>query len=126
METGMRGFLLAGTEEFLEPYASGYEGFKHLIKDLKVTVSDNPPQVKRLVEIDEHMRQWQEVIVKPAIRLRYAVGTEISMNDISELVGEAGGKMYFDIFRDKIKKFRDIEVGLMQKRQSESNKTFTF
>ena len=50
METGMRGFMLSGKEEFLEPYDGGKERFFVLIDELANTVSDNPPQVQLLKE----------------------------------------------------------------------------
>ena len=45
-ETGMRGYAVSGDEEFLAPYKSGESEFKTLVKELQVTVSDNPPQVR--------------------------------------------------------------------------------
>jgi methyl-accepting chemotaxis protein len=44
METGMRGYLLAGKEEFLDPYKGGQKRFFEQIKNLKNTVNDNPAQ----------------------------------------------------------------------------------
>jgi len=50
METGMRGFLLAGEDGFLDPYRSGQKATYARITALKETVSDNPKQVTRLEE----------------------------------------------------------------------------
>ncbi|MEF1341309.1 CHASE3 domain-containing protein, partial [Vibrio rotiferianus] len=50
METGMRGFLLAGHDDFLEPFNQGKSDFYTLFDKLSQTVSDNPQQVKRLSE----------------------------------------------------------------------------
>ncbi len=44
METGMRGYLLAGNDEILGPYKAGKPRFQSLVGKLKVTVSDNPPK----------------------------------------------------------------------------------
>lgn len=41
METGLRGYLVSGKEEFLEPFYSGEEQFKVLIAETKQKVSDN-------------------------------------------------------------------------------------
>ena len=64
METGMRGFLLAGQEEFLDPYNAGHDGFDALITALQQTVGDNPAQVELLQEIrktiDDYFRQEGE------------------------------------------------------------------
>lgn len=45
-ETGMRGFLVTGNEEYLEPYISGKSAFNELITKTQELVSDNPTQVK--------------------------------------------------------------------------------
>ena len=42
METGMRGYLLAGKAEFLQPFRSGEIEFHERIDDLRESVSDNP------------------------------------------------------------------------------------
>ncbi len=51
METGMRGYLLAGKDEFLGPYKQGKQNFFQQLAVLKATVNDNPAQVKLLNEI---------------------------------------------------------------------------
>ncbi|MEE9294642.1 MAG: CHASE3 domain-containing protein, partial [Phycisphaerae bacterium] len=48
METGMRGYLLAGKEGFLAPYKGGEEATYKGIAALQETVNDNPKQVERL------------------------------------------------------------------------------
>ena len=53
METGMRGFLLAGEDGFLDPYHSGQKATYARISALKETVSDNPKQVTRLEEVEK-------------------------------------------------------------------------
>lgn len=56
METGMRGFLLAGKDEFLELYDRGKQQLHQRIQDLKKTLSDNDEQVQLLGEIDQVMK----------------------------------------------------------------------
>lgn len=58
METGMRGFLLAGQEGFLDPYTSGQQATYSGIASLQETVSDNPKQVERLAEAENVLREW--------------------------------------------------------------------
>ena len=57
METGMRGYLLAGKDEFLNPYINGGNRFEALLKELQKTVNDNPAQVKLLDETKETARR---------------------------------------------------------------------
>ncbi|MCP4162212.1 MAG: hypothetical protein GY760_19230 [Deltaproteobacteria bacterium] len=48
METGMRGYLLAGKEDFLNPYIEGGKKLNTLIEKQLQTVNDNPSQVTLL------------------------------------------------------------------------------
>jgi len=123
METGMRGFLLAGKEEFLDPYKGGQKRFYDLVKSLQKTVDDNPSQVRLLGEIRDNIREWQDKVTEPAIAFRRQVGDSKTMDDMAALVGEARGKRYFDKFRGQIKTFTNRETELMTIRQSEAEET---
>jgi methyl-accepting chemotaxis protein len=122
METGMRGYLLAGKEEFLDPYKAGEAASYQRIKDLQETVSDNPGQVERLGKVEAVLREWQSDITEPIINLRREIGEANSMNDMAKLVGEAKGKAYFDKFRGQIATFIDREKALLVERETEFNK----
>lgn len=123
METGMRGYLLAGKEEFLEPYVDGQKKTYASIAELQKTVSDNPGQVARLGEVERVLRSWQENVTEPAIALRREVGSSQTMDDIAALVGEARGKQYFDKFRQLMRDFSAEEIMLMDQRQTKSEDT---
>jgi methyl-accepting chemotaxis protein len=126
METGMRGYMLAGKEEFLEPYDSGIKRFYTLIDELSATVSDNPAQVKLLSETKENISQWQKNITETNIAFRKLVGNTKTMNDVAELVGQAKGKQYFDRFRQQIAMFKEREEVLMVSRRSSFEGTVSF
>ncbi|PKF80389.1 chemotaxis protein [Vibrio sp. vnigr-6D03] len=117
METGMRGFLLAGQEGFLEPYVNGRTRFGNLVTELKETVSDNPAQVQRLSEIQSNINAWVSNVTEPAISLRRDIGNAKTMDDMADLVGEARGKVFFDKFREQIATFTSRESKLLQARQ---------
>ena len=123
METGMRGYLLAGKEEFLEPYNDGLKNFDVLLKNLQKTVSDNPAQVKLLDEINQTITEWISKVVESNIELRRKIGDAETMNDMADLVGEARGKTYFDNFRGKIAEFIGIEKELLDKRILDSQES---
>ncbi len=123
METGMRGYLLAGKEEFLEPYKGGRKRFGQLVNALKVTVNDNPLQVALLGDIEGTIEDWQSNVTENAIDLRRQIGSAKTMDNMAELVGEARGKKYFDKFRNQIATFRDRELTLMKSRQEAAIET---
>ena len=124
METGMRGYLLAGKDEFLDPYKKGDEKFSDLIGQLSKTVDDNPAQVQLLAETKETISQWKENVTEPTIALRRKIGDAMTMNDMAKLIKEARGKKYFDTFRSQIATFIEREEVLLKKRQ-EKAKTST-
>lgn len=116
METGMRGFLLAGQEDFLEPYNSGEARIFEGLADLRATVSDNQGQVARLEAVEQVVREWQTDVVNMQIDLRREIGDAETMNDVSDIVGEARGKEFFDRFRGQISTFVERERVLLEER----------
>ncbi len=51
METGQRGFMLTGNDDFLAPFNAGNKAFDEFIAKAKDLVSDNPAQVARFNEV---------------------------------------------------------------------------
>jgi methyl-accepting chemotaxis protein len=123
METGMRGYLLAGSEEFLAPYTGGQKSFKEKLAALQKTVDDNPAQVALLGEASTTIASWNKDVTEPMIALRREIGNAKTMDDMADLVGQANGKVFFDKFRKQIETFGERESTLMTGRQEESNAT---
>ncbi|MCJ8294437.1 MAG: CHASE3 domain-containing protein [Colwellia sp.] len=123
METGMRGYLLAGKDGFLDPYNNGNKTFNSLVTSLSKTVSDNPAQVKLLAEISTTISSWQDKVTEPVIQLRREIGDAKTMNDMADLIGEAKGKQYFDKFRKQLATFIQRERVLMETRQQQAQKS---
>ncbi|XDA97947.1 CHASE3 domain-containing protein [Sulfitobacter sp. LCG007] len=124
METGMRGFLIAGDEDFLEPLNAGNAEFQRLITVLQETVNDNPPQVAVLAEAEQTINDWFANVVTPMLDLRRQIGTAETMDDMADLVGEARGKVYFDGFRQLMAEFSAAEAALMTSRQAANESTY--
>ena len=118
IETGMRGYLLAGEREFLEPLEHGRARFFDAVIQLQQTVADNPPQVKRLEEVRSTIEEWLTKVVDPALALRQKVNDgQESMQEIDSYVSRMAGKTLFDKFRKTIGEFEDIERDLISERQ---------
>ncbi len=105
METGMRGYLLAGRESFLEPYKKGEKETYRLLENLKRTEADQPEQLARLEKAEQILRDWQRDVTEPSIELRRQIGDAPTMNDMAKLVGQAKGKVFFEKFRNQINEF---------------------
>ena len=119
METGMRGYLLAGQESFLEPYKNGQTKTYAQIEELKESEAGNPDQIALLEESERILREWQQNVTEPSIELRRQIGDAPTMNDMARLVGEAKGKVFFEKFRGQINELIDIERDRLEARKTE-------
>ena len=113
----MRGYLLAGQEEFLAPYTDGNKKFLKVVAEVSGSVQDNPAQVQLLREVKDTIAEWQKKVTEPTIQLRRNIGDAKNMDNMADLVGEARGKVYFDKFRQVMGDFRSEEAVLMKQRQ---------
>lgn len=119
MQTGMRGFLLTGQDDSLEPYKDGDKAIKSDIAELRTSVEADPAQVKRLDEIETIIDTWKKNNATPAIQLRKEVGDAKGMDDLAALVARGVGKRYMDGLRDKSKEFIKKERAKLQERIAE-------
>ena len=76
METGYRGFLVTGREEFLAPYESGERAAPAALTKLLTLTADNPAQVARWAELQARSKAWQAEITVPGIALRRRVTSD--------------------------------------------------
>jgi len=103
METGMRGYLVGGKDEFLEPYHKGKKDFDKMMAETKELVSDNPAQIKRLDSIVQLANQWDEKAAKIQIaeKRKANEGTKAVAN-FKEVQSRIVGKQIFDGIRVQI------------------------
>ena len=100
METGERGFLVAGKDEYLEPYNAGLQAFEDEIKGLQELVNDNPAQVARLEVIHDLEQEWLKLAAGPEIAERRKVEAGQKDADYLEVVLAKGvGKVILDALR---------------------------
>ncbi|NRD74313.1 CHASE3 domain-containing protein [Shewanella sp. VB17] len=124
METGMRGYLLAGEESFLAPYNNGSQAFDKLVNELRDKLSINTAQVALLNDVSATLSDWQKNVAEPALVLRGEVGDSKSMNDIAVEVQQAKGEQYLDKFREQLATFIERENTLMVSRQAKASRTY--
>ncbi|MFL0797387.1 MAG: methyl-accepting chemotaxis protein [Cellvibrionaceae bacterium] len=100
METGQRGFMITGDDEFLDPYFSGKERFDILIKKGKKLTSDNAAQVKRWQTVADLKERWLNEAAEPEISARREVtqGAE-AIATFKQISSRTVGKDIFDSIR---------------------------
>ena len=119
MESGMRGYLLAGDEEFLSPYLLSAQRMDASLDSLGEMVKDNNAQTERVTRIAQAQKQWQQFAQEMIARRR--------ANDLSyiDAVSSGRGKVLSDEMRRNFDLVLASESRLLQER-SDSARTTTF
>ena len=115
METGLRGFLITGEENYLEPYYAGINKFDKLIEDGKKKTSDNPEAVKQLEDIKNIEYKWTKYSKKMIALREEVLKGEYAIEHFKKVSARTLGKELFDAIRIKLanldKKFGDEHKG---------------
>ncbi len=116
METGARGFLLAGDDRFLEPWNNGRKSFDASWGEARRLTSDNAAQQKRLDEMKNHNAQFAAV-VESLIQKRRAVSEgKLPMDDFVAEFKQGKDKAAMDAFRAMQGEFDQAERSLLASR----------
>lgn len=108
MQSGMRGFLLTGDEDFLNPYRVAKPKIATDLAALKQLVRDNPAQVERLARLQMLINQWDDY-ARTAINQKRTNGDYIASM-------QQRGLQEFDVMRDEFNGFAAQEEQLLQER----------
>jgi serine phosphatase RsbU (regulator of sigma subunit)/CHASE3 domain sensor protein len=94
-ETGQRGFLLAGSDEFLEPYQEGQRDETRLARALRDQMNAFRGIEGRLDDLVVATERWRSDAAEPEIALRRAG----DVTAVQQSVRDGGGKRLFDAVR---------------------------
>jgi methyl-accepting chemotaxis protein len=113
-ETGQRGFVIAGKDDFLAPYTAALVDIDRDYLALRALTSDNPHQLERLdrlrMQIDEKLTEMKRVIEQRATSVEQAIAT----------VSGGIGKGFMDTIRRTFKDMDDEETNLLEARRLEA------
>lgn len=103
METGQRGFLIAGSEEYLQPFNDGKNRFRQLVARGKQLTSDDPQQTKRWDRLLELEGTWLTEAAEPQIDARRVVGKGLEVTaNYRAIASRTVGKDIFDSIREQL------------------------
>lgn len=108
MQTGLRGYLITGKDEFLTPYRLAKPKLAAEIISLKHNVSDNPPQIERLQRVQSMMADW-DIYARTVITMR-------QKNEAYEQVVRDRGISEFNEIRTELENFQELEKSLLHER----------
>jgi len=117
METGYRGFLVTGNDEFLEPYKNGITHYQTNLRDLQKKTSDNLKQVGRWQNLERRAAAWQAEVTNPGMEIRRKISRGNATTDELIAFESSGlGKTHFDGMRAVFSEAIGEEQGLMKER----------
>ena len=103
METGFRGYMITGQEEFLEPYNASLQEIEESLIALRELTSDNPRQLERWNELETDYGQWRTEWVEPGNEIRRKANqATLSKSYLEGLVAEGAGKTAIDQIRSNL------------------------
>ncbi len=114
-ETGQRGFIITGQEQYLEPYNSGIAVVDQHVSRLRYLTVDNPIQQQRLDVLEPLVKQ-RLALLKEGIDIQRDKGAEPAR----QWVLNGKGKEQMDQIRSIIGAMREEELSLLKQRDDEA------
>lgn len=122
-ETGIRGYLVSGDEQFLAPYHSGQDEFNTAWDEAKSLTADNPVQQGRLDAIQSHAKGWQNDVAKREIAL---MAKSETVADARHIESSGAGKAAMDGIRKTVAEAAAMESSLMATRIAAQNDAYSW
>ncbi len=114
-ETGLRGFLVAGDDKFLQPYREGERQFAKALAEARKLTSDNPAQQRRLAEVERFATSWRMDVAEKEI-----AAARTSIDEGRRLEASGAGKTAMDGLRGVVAEFAQAEESLLSVRSVEA------
>ena len=114
-QSGMRGYLIAGEDHYLEPYRDARARLGPQMQGLRELTRDNPAQLERLRRIESLQAQWASSAAE-LIEMRR------TGQDITSRVRESGGRV-MDSIRGEFNGFIAAEQQLRHDRNEKASLT---
>ncbi len=119
IETGERGYAIAGRETYLDPLTLGIHSLQSDYNTLKVLTTDNPKQQAALSAFHDGYQRWLETEVYPLVALRREVNSgSRPLQAVIDFVDSGNGKKQMDALREDLSQITRAELSLLRERQA--------
>lgn len=119
IETGMRGFVITGREQFLAPLTEGEHAFQEHFATLRNLTADNPAQQQRLNQLLSAHDQWMREDIDSNVELRRKVSAGSQpIEAVIEQVSAGRDKAKMDGMRLLLKDLQAEESALLEQRSA--------
>ncbi len=119
-ETGMRGFIITGDENFLEPYRQGQLDLAAHSSALRLRVAGEAANVALIDQIEAFALQWRDERAEAWIAARRQINENpTTVADVVAYLETGGGKQMMDAMRGTLADAMQEEADLLVQRQRE-------
>lgn len=115
LETGQRGYIISGSENYLEPYTEGLQTIQQTFERLERLTSDNVVQQAHLAEL-RPLKDQKLALMRESIELRKVRG----MDSAQRFVLANSGKVAMDKMREIVRRMHGEEDRLLQIRNADT------
>ncbi|PKH02646.1 two-component system sensor histidine kinase/response regulator [Psychromonas sp. MB-3u-54] len=126
-ETGLRGFLITGQNEFLDPFEAGQLAVEQDIADLKFLVQNTfaiEPMQRAVNDINMLSSEWLTKAGEPKIAVRNEMNSNpTTMLDVIRLLEQKMGEQVMDDILLQLGQFKQVEKTLLDEKQDDSKST---
>ena len=105
-ETGLRGFLAGGMEQFLQPYRDGRQSEARTLRHMRLLLAHRPDLLGKVDRVEGAANAWRASVAEPAIAKVRREG--VSQQSVAEV---EAGKARFDRIRSAIRELRHPVLG---------------
>ncbi|MBI4810657.1 MAG: PAS domain S-box protein, partial [Ignavibacteriales bacterium] len=116
VETGVRGFVITGKEEYLEPYYAQYNSIETELKELRILTFDNLNHQRSIVLLEPIVKD-KIAYMSETITIRRTDGLSAT---VTEQYQTPKGKQLMDEIRVLIEDMKDEENKFLQEREKKS------
>lgn len=128
-ETGQRGFIITGKDDFLEPFANGQKAFKQTLADLRTLNSnayDIPGMRGDIDRLEKLAVEWLRKAAGPEIAAREQMNkSTISMQELQTRIEKGTGRAVMDSLRAELAEFVRVEEEHLDSLHKESDHAVT-
>ncbi len=131
METGFRGYMLTGSEEYLIPYVQAKDQIPSLFKALTTMVSNRPDQLDHIEKIHGYHNQWinnfaEIMIAEKREAIKFTPNPALATLNSAQLIKNNVGKTLIDSTRVRFKHFNALEYRVREARRELLDKSIAF
>jgi PAS domain S-box-containing protein len=116
-ETGERGYIITGRDEYLDPYYRSHEDVERSLALVQRLTSDNPEQQRRIAALADVVRA-RLALLDSVIAVRRTSGFEAAR----DIVQIGRGKTLMDSARSQLRQLQRAESELLTQREVEASR----